>query len=153
MQVEPASAQGASAAVSDQSRAFIAAAAAGRLILPWCAGCSRPAHPGSETCPRCWTADLRWRRASGAGQLHSFVVFRRSFHSAHPAPYTVAIVELAEGPRLVGTVVGAPPELLHVGMAVVATFPSAGSSDETPPLRFRPARPPAARTPQTRGHT
>ena len=38
----------------------------------------------------------------GAGEVYSFVVYHRSFHPSfdNKLPYTVALVELSEGPRL-----------------------------------------------------
>ena len=50
-------------------------------------------------------------------------------------PYVVAVVELAEGPRLVSNVVGVGPERVRVGMPVRVEFQSAG--DTALPV-FRP---------------
>jgi hypothetical protein len=52
-------------------------------------------------------------------------------------PYVVAAVDLEEGPRLMTRIVGAAPEELRVGMAVVVDFEEI-SEDVTAPV-FRPA--------------
>jgi len=63
---------------------------------------------------------------SGDGRVFSYVVYRRTYHPAFPAPYVVALIELAEGPRLISNVIGCEPEDVEIGMAVEVTFRSAG---------------------------
>jgi uncharacterized OB-fold protein len=69
---------------------------------------------------------IAWERASGTAALFSFCVYRRQYDPDFPVPYNVAMVELAEGPRLVSTVVIDDPALLRVGMALRAAFDSSG---------------------------
>ena len=62
--------------------------------------------------------------ASGRGRIHSFVVVR---HAAHPlveswVPYNIALIDLEEGPRIVGTVRGIANEEIAVGMPVQVAF-------------------------------
>jgi uncharacterized OB-fold protein len=64
-------------------------------------------------CPSCWSADAEWTPLSGRGVLQSWVTFRREYHPAFPVPYTVGLVELAEGPRLEGMLVDTPLEALR----------------------------------------
>lgn len=138
MQVEPLSPRAfgpPGCEVEPHTEAFYDALAAERFVLPWCPDCRRFGLPGNESCTECWRADLEWRPASGRGEVFSFVVFRRTFHPALEQPYNVAIIELTEGPRIVGAVVGVPNDLIHVGMAVVVTF--TGARDGSPPIQFR----------------
>jgi hypothetical protein len=67
--------------------------------------------------------EVEWVRASGAATLYSFVVYHRQYSPEFPVPYNVALVELAEGPRLISTVVGAEPQ---IGMVLTACFDDAG---------------------------
>ena len=66
---------------------------------------------------------LEWRPCLGTGTLYSFTV---NHLSADPAggegPFAVALVELAEGHRMMINVVGLAPDELSVGMAVRVTW-------------------------------
>ena len=52
------------------------------------------------------------------------------------ADYNVALIDLAEGPRLMSTVLGIVPAEVRIGMAVAARIDSAG---EAPRIVFEPA--------------
>ncbi len=54
--------------------------------------------------------------------MYSFCVYRRSYHPALPAPYVVALVELAEGPRMISNIVGCAPEEVRIEMPVRVRF-------------------------------
>jgi len=61
--------------------------------------------------------DLEWVAASGLGTVYSTTVVR----AKPPAPsYNVALIDLAEGPRLMSRVEGLQPEAVRIGMAVRA---------------------------------
>jgi uncharacterized protein len=61
--------------------------------------------------------DLEWVAASGLGTVYSVTVVR----SKPPAlPYNVALIDLAEGPRLMSRVEGIAPDAVSIGMAVRA---------------------------------
>lgn len=72
--------------------------------------CGHAWLPPREECPSCLAADWRWEVATGAARLISWVVYHRAFHSAlrDRLPYAVALVELAEGPRLVAQLADVP---------------------------------------------
>lgn len=108
------------------------------LVVQECGACRFRWLPGSVVCPRCWSEAVTWSPAVGEGTVVSFAVYRRSFHAAFTSlvPYVVAIVELAEGPRLVTNVVGVPPEVVTVGMPVRVEFQPI--ADPVLPV-FRPA--------------
>jgi uncharacterized OB-fold protein len=101
-----------------------------------CGDCGHPFLPPGPRCPRCWSTQLHQRAVSGEGSVFSFAVYRRTYHPAVPAPYVVALVELAEGPRLISNVVGCAPEAVRVDMSVRVRFDDVG--DFTLP-RFEPA--------------
>jgi uncharacterized OB-fold protein len=50
--------------------------------------------------------------------VQSWVVFHRQYHAAFPVPYAVALVELEEGPRIEGRVVGTALDDLRWRMPV-----------------------------------
>lgn len=77
--------------------------------------------------------DLEWVEASGAGTIHAVTVVRKK----DPAEsYSVVLVDLAEGPRLMSRVDGIAVDEVKIGMAVRASIISEG---DKPLLVFVPA--------------
>ncbi len=60
-------------------------------------------------------------RASGRGEIYSYVIHHHPRVYGFEAPFAVALVELAEGTRIVGNVSGDPHDL-YVGMPVEVDF-------------------------------
>ncbi len=110
----------------------------GELRLQRCADCDRAYFPPRPFCPGCGTRDVEIFRASGRGRLYSYVISHRAA-PGFEAPYSIAVVELVEGPRLMTNVVDCPqtPEALELGMPVEVTF-SRQTDEITLPL-FRPS--------------
>ena len=56
--------------------------------------------------------------------VYTYTVVRHATHLAFAdkIPYVIAIVELAEGPRLVTGITGCPPDEVRVGMPVRVCF-------------------------------
>lgn len=59
--------------------------------------------------PATLSPDSRWTTASGRARLVSWVVYHHGYHEYYATrlPYNVALVALAEGPRLISNVVDA----------------------------------------------
>ena len=96
---------------------------AGRLILKSCRGCKKAHFYPRELCPFCHSDDLGWIQASGRGVIYSFTVCRRP---AGPAfadelPYVVALIDLAEGPRMMSRIFG-DPSRVAIGSHVEVRF-------------------------------
>jgi len=109
-----------------------------RIMLPWCRVCDRPHWPPGPVCPFCFGTALTWQQASGQGTISSWVVVHKAWLPAFAAdiPYNAVQVELEEGVRLTGNLIGAPNAALKVGLAVEVVF-----DDVTPEVtlpRFRP---------------
>jgi uncharacterized OB-fold protein len=108
------------------------------LRIQQCLGCSAFRFPPQRLCPECLGEASEWRAVSGRGTLYSFVVYHRLYNPAfsEDLPYNVAVVQLAEGPRLLSTIVGCPNEILRCDMPVEVVF-----DDVTPEVtlpKFRP---------------
>ena len=109
------------------------------LLLPLCDKCRSYWFPPSILCPECLSTDWQWVQASGKGKVFAFGVYHRVYHQGfkEEVPYTVAVVELEEGPRLISNIVGIPPSEVKVDMAVQVLF------DEVTPevtlYKFQPA--------------
>ncbi|MEU4613450.1 Zn-ribbon domain-containing OB-fold protein [Streptomyces umbrinus] len=106
------------------TRPYWDAAAEGRLLLRRCGACGRAHHYPREFCPRCWSEDVTWEPASGRATLYTWSVVHRNdlppFGSR--SPYVAAVVDLAEGPRMMTEVVGCGEGALRVGMALEVAF-------------------------------
>jgi uncharacterized OB-fold protein len=105
---------------SPTTEAFWAATAEHRFLLQRCRACGGAQFYPKTTCTTCGSVELDWEAASGRGTLYTFTVARRATHPAFAGaePYVVAIVELAEGPRVTGNLVDCAVEDVRVGMAV-----------------------------------
>ena len=106
-----------------ENEAYEAFVAAHELSVQRCRQCDRHRLPPSWLCPACLSEEYEWVPASGGGVVHSFVWYLHPLDPAFLAtPYNVTIVELAEGPRLISSIVDVQPGDLSVGQAVAAAF-------------------------------
>jgi uncharacterized OB-fold protein len=71
----------------------------------------RVAEPGTGC------MDLEWVEAGGEGTVYSTTVIRQKPPAVN---YNVALIDLAEGPRLMSRVEGVAPEAVRIGMRVRA---------------------------------
>jgi uncharacterized OB-fold protein len=110
--------------IGDGNRPFWDGCREGELRLQRCEECGRLRYPVSEYCPNCMSARAAWEAVSGRGEVYSFVVFRHAYNDAwrDRVPYVVALVQLEEGPIVIGNVTGTEPEGVSVGMPVAVTF-------------------------------
>jgi uncharacterized OB-fold protein len=123
-----------------ETRPFWEAARRHELRLQRCRSCGRRFFYPRATCPYCLGADLAWERASGRGTVHTFTVVHRGQRDFPlGTPYVIAIVELAEGPRLMTNLVDVEPNpaTIRIGMPVEVTFADVSPDVALP--RFRPA--------------
>src|ERR1700674_1865893 len=67
--------------------------------------------------PRTGATDLEWVRASGKGTVYSTTVIRQK---PPKTDYNLALIDLAEGPRMMSRVQNIPPDQVKIGMSVRA---------------------------------
>ena len=103
------------------SAAFWAGLRDGRLLLQHCLACANVQVYQQGICRNCGSERLEHRAASGRGRVYSYSVVHRAPGPAFKAdtPYAVLLVELAEGPRMISSLVGADPSTVAIGMDVV----------------------------------
>ena len=91
-----------------------------RLTFQKCRECGRMRWPPSFLCPECLSEDAEWTDSRGEGSVYSFVVYHEAYHPGFKGdlPYVVALVELAEGPRLLTNIVHCEPGAVFCGMPV-----------------------------------
>jgi uncharacterized OB-fold protein len=110
-----------------------------RLMLPWCADCGKTHFYPRSICPYCLSANLEWREASGQGTLHTYVINHKPAKGFGDAPYVIAVIELAEGPRMLSNIVmdSAPtPENLPIDAAVQVVFDDVTDTVTLPKFRL-----------------
>jgi uncharacterized OB-fold protein len=109
--------------------------AAGEFELQLCLACGgRQIFPPRALCPRCGSTDLRWQAASGGGTVYSTTVVRD--RPENGGDRNIALIDLAEGARLMSRVEGLPPDQVRIGMTVKARI---AKTDGGPLLVFDPA--------------
>jgi len=80
---------------------FWSAHNAHRLVFQTCAECGHVRYVVGPLCPKCHTFAFEWTESSGRGTVYSYTTVRHQTHPAFPPPYTVVLVEMDEGPRIV----------------------------------------------------
>jgi uncharacterized OB-fold protein len=75
----------------------------GELRLQRCRECGRYQFYPRPYCIRC-SSEIEWVPAAGTGTVYSLTTVRAELVPGFAPPYTVVLVELDEGPRMVGHV-------------------------------------------------
>ncbi|MCX5200556.1 Zn-ribbon domain-containing OB-fold protein [Streptomyces sp. NBC_00237] len=119
------------------TRPYWEAAAEGRLLVRRCADCGRAHHYPREFCPYCWSENGSWERASGRATLYTWSVVHRNDLPPYGerVPYVAAVVDLAEGPRMMTEVVDCEEAALRIGAEVEVVF-RAGEGYAVPVFRL-----------------
>jgi len=120
-----------------EARHFFAAAAQGRLELQRCAACAKIWFYPRPACVACGAEQYAWIVASGRGRVHSHSIVHRapSPEFRDRVPYVVALVDLAEGPRMMANVVGEGALEVSIGDALELTFEDRGEGRKLPQFR------------------
>ena len=93
--------------VTPETKPYWDAAQREELHIQRCRACERFYFYPRPFCPHCFSADVAWTRVSGRATLHSYVINHRPVPGwEDDGPYAIALVELAEGPRLATNIVG-----------------------------------------------
>jgi len=101
------------------SAPYWAAAAEGRLLVQECPACGHRQHYPRAVCTLC-AATPEWLETSGRGTVYTFTIVRQ--YNMPPfatmVPYVVAMIELPEGPRVLGHVTDCDPAEVRIGAEV-----------------------------------
>lgn len=109
--------------------------AEGRFAIQRCDACGGHQFPPALLCQACGSPALVFTDASGAGEIYSTTTVR-----ARDGARNVAIVELAEGPRMMSRVENVDPDAVKIGDRVRARIVAAGDDKDTQPfVVFDPA--------------
>ncbi|MCW1934987.1 Zn-ribbon domain-containing OB-fold protein [Pararhodobacter zhoushanensis] len=103
--------------------------AAGRFMIQRCNDCARHVFAPRVLCKHCGSDQLDWVQTSGQGTVYAATVVRQKPEKG--GDYLYAMIELAEGVRMISTVIDTPPQDVRIGDAVVALI------DDAPRVVFR----------------
>jgi uncharacterized protein len=109
--------------------------AQGELRIQRCRGCGTLRHPPGPMCPACGADKPEYLVAAGTGEVYSYVVHHHPPVPGHQSPFVVALVQLTEGVRMVGELLGVDPDQVRVGMPVRAEFVKVDSDLTLPAWR------------------
>ena len=125
---------------STQTKPFWDGCARGELLIQRCKSCQTVWHPPSPLCPNCFSTDYDWTPASGRGTVYTYSVIHHPFRKIWEphVPYVLAVIELAEGPKLLSNVIDVAPDAVQVGMPVAVTFQPVSDTISLP--LFRPVQ-------------
>lgn len=123
--------------LTEDNHGFWDAAAEHRLVAQECSACHELHHPPRPMCPRCGSVEHGWHELSGRGTVYSFSLLHHPQHPAFTYPVVAAIIELAEGVRMVSNVVDCDPHDVYIEMPVEVRF-AATADDRAVPV-FAPA--------------
>lgn len=113
-----------------ETQPFWDGCAAGELRIQRCLDCRKPYFYPRPVCPACGSARVEWFTASGRATLYSYVINHRPARGfEQDGPYAIAVVQLAEGPRMMTSLTGVPstPDDLILDMPLQVTFEQRGS--------------------------
>jgi uncharacterized protein len=123
--------------VQPETEYFWKGVANDELLLRRCVTCKVAQHPAHATavCPTCHGFDFEHFPASGHGTVYTWI---KSIHPTKPddAPRIIAVIELAEGPRLVSNVIDVDVAAMRNEMPVTVCFVE---HDGVKLPQFRPA--------------
>lgn len=85
-----------------------------KLEIQRCKKCGKLRWPAAFLCPDCLSSETEMKEMSGDGTLYSYVTFQKAFHPSvqDKVPYTVGVVELEGGVRIISNIVDCEPEQL-----------------------------------------
>ena len=124
--------------ITDLNRPYWDGLREGRHHYQCCTSCGHRWLPARSECPGCLGDDWSWKQAGGRARLVSWVVYRIGYHAsfAPRLPYTVAVVELEEGPRMFSNIVGVDASSLAIDMPLRMVIEQEGDNAVA---RFTPA--------------
>jgi uncharacterized OB-fold protein/acyl dehydratase len=109
-------------AVSRDTEFFWAGTARHELRIQRCGECGALRHPPGPMCLACGGGKPDYVVAAGTGEIYSYVVHHHPPVPGRQVPFVVALVQLPEGVRMVGELLGAGPEQVRIGMPVRIEF-------------------------------
>ena len=110
-----------------------------KLVFQKCKDCGLLVHRPRPMCPRCNSMEREWAPSTGKGVVYSWVnfVYANAAYPGIKVPYTVVVVEMAEGVRIISNLYDVKPEEVYVGMPVEVVFDDIADDLTLPKFRRR----------------
>ena len=92
--------------------------------LQKCTNCGRFRFPPSPSCYYCGTFGGNWEEISGKGTIYSWAIINHPIDKrlASDVPFTIVLVDLEEGPRIAGRLIGVDKEQIKAGIPVKVRY-------------------------------
>lgn len=96
----------------------------GELRYQRCEKCGKAQFPPGSVCTSCQNRSLSWHVSKGSGTIHSFTIVERAPSPAFKGdlPYVIALVDIAEGFRMMANVRNSSHDAVAIGGAVRIIF-------------------------------
>lgn len=104
--------------LSPGDKEYFDAPADGKLMLKKCGACGEHHHYPRALCPFCFSSDVQWVEAKGAGEIYTYSVTRRGT----AVPYCIAYVKLDEGVSMMTNIVDCDLDTVKIGQKVRVVF-------------------------------
>ncbi len=102
-----------------------------QLMIQRCAACGHYQFPPRSVCVECLEEAPEWVEAAGTGSVFTFTIqHREAAGFAGQAPYTLAMVQLDEGPRIMSRIVD--DGAVAIGMDVALRWANVGADLDVP---------------------
>jgi uncharacterized OB-fold protein len=108
--------------ISRDTEFFWQGTARHELRIQRCGDCGVLRHPPGPMCPACGAARPGYDIAAGTGEVYSYVVHHHPPVPGRQLPVVIALVQLTEGVRMVGELLGVSPERVRIGLPVRVDF-------------------------------
>lgn len=104
-----------------------------QLHIPKCTSCGTLQWPPRELCGNCQGSEFEQHEVPAKGEVYTYSVMYRAFHPwfSDKLPYSVVVVEVADGIRLLGRYVGSDPEEVACGQQMEAVFNEFGPGTDS----------------------
>ena len=89
----------------------------GEFCVQACEDCGERVFPPRKYCINCYSANWHYEPVAGEGTVYGYTVIHRASSREYDTPVVSAIVELEEGPRVMGRV-DCDPDEIETGAAV-----------------------------------
>jgi len=110
-----------------------------KLVFQKCKDCGLLVHRPRPMCPRCNSMEREWVPSTGKGVVYSWVnfVYANAAYPGIKVPYTVVVVEMVDGVRIISNLYDVKPEEVYVGMPVEVVFDDIADDLTLPKFRRR----------------
>lgn len=112
-----------------------------RLVFQKCRDCGLLVHRPRPMCPRCLSTEKEWVTSEGKGTIYSWVnfVYANAAYPGIKVPYTVVVVQMLEGVRMISNMYDVKPEDVYIGMPVEVVFEQVADDLTLPKFKRREA--------------